>query len=176
MPREYGPQGLPSIPLPYEAVARHYGGQANEIMERFRSSRNKAAAEYPPESYKWTIEYERASDPPTDVPELFARILATNSKVYLVARGNKLKQWEELFATPPQVMARFEERARMVCDQRRHESAHPLEPTDLEVPEYKSDRLVDALDDWLKHHPKASKPLATIATIALELLVESGDG
>jgi hypothetical protein len=73
-------------------------------------------------------------------------------------------------------MARFEERARMVCEQRRHGPPEPQEPTDLEIPEYKSDKLADALNDWLKHHPKASKPLATIATIALELLVDSGDG
>jgi hypothetical protein len=73
------PTDLPAIPLPYDAVRRHWGGQAHEVVEKFRASPRSAPTEEPPETFKWTLEYERADDPPTDVPELFARILATNS-------------------------------------------------------------------------------------------------
>ena len=66
------------------------------------------------------------------VPDGFiAEALSQASLCYLVGRGNKWKDWEEI-PTPERIMVRFQERAKLICDQR--QAAYHAELGDTPLP------------------------------------------
>lgn len=161
--RDYLPANLPRINIPFAVAKQRYGREVADLMARKAQSVAEAAKRMNADEFKWTLEYAKADDPKTDDPKEFAELLADHSLIYLVARGGNWKGWERIGIVPPQVMVRFEERAKLVC--RRHEN-QPTEP-EAQNAEAGSD-LVTQLDEWAEAHSGYDQRLYAIARLALQ--------
>jgi hypothetical protein len=190
----------PEINLPYSMAAAKFGKEAAALMARKDSSVAGEAKRMSSEAFKWVIAYEVAEDPEdiNTLPE-FVAYLRKHSKVYLVARGGHWRGEELLDTIPPQVAARLEERARLICGQRASEARERGEDG-FGDDEYDASNggytnggneasralvwggrdwgdgdgaLQQALRDWLAVHPTADKRLAEVARVVIDQLARS---
>ena len=159
------PADTVEIIIPYQSAAAKYGMQVANIMSQIRSSRAYTAIDMQPHEFRWLIRYTMSPDPSdiTDAEE-FSEYLGKHSEVSLVARGGKAKWIEPLPVVPPQVKARFDERARLICGrQNRQNDTEDTRESDVSP--------VDHLNKWLEANPQADRRLAKVARFALEQLI-----
>jgi len=115
----------PAIDIPYKTARDHYGGQMAALMDKLSNSKTAAKAKaMDPQDFKWSIVFNRSNDPPsiTD-PKAFTAYLCTNSEHWLKARGGGWKGVEEISITPSQIKAQYEQRANLICQQRKRDEA-----------------------------------------------------
>lgn len=166
---------FPEIKIPAELAISRFGAVVADLMEKKDASVAAQAKKMAAREFSWTLAYDQAKDPEdiSDAEEFLGYLIA-KSRVYLVARGGHWKGWQELDVLPPQVRAKFEDRARLVCAQRahwaRHQDGEPEEPDGFNAGT--SADIMDQLDTWLVDNPRADRRLAAVARLALEKLFE----
>ncbi len=158
---------LPEIKLPYGIVASRYGPEAAAILRTLQDGKAEDAKSKPAKDFNWSIGYEIAADPDTKDAAEFAQYLANYSAAWLVCNGFKWKAQVKLSSIPEQIMARLEERARLICGvthipQREERHAE----IDIE----------DELNRWVSSHPSVDSRIAAIARVVLAQLVASSNG
>lgn len=168
MARVQLPTGLPEIDIPYTVAAARYGAAIAAMCRRKALSSAAEAREKPADKFRWSLVYDMAADPDTTDEADFLVALQGASKVYLVGRGFKWRDWEELPTIPPQIMARLEERARLICGQRGQPPELSLvgaepDPKDLGL----------QLCIWLNDHPGHNRRLGMAAQHIIRQLEES---
>jgi len=154
------PAGLPEISVPHNVAERNYGGAMADIMSALATSRAADARELTADKFRWSLAYKQCPDPAETDPVRFAQALSAGSVVYLIARGAKWRGCATLGWTPPQVMAKFEERARLMCGQNREpEQASGQHP------------LLAAFDQWAESARMQDDALAAYVRSGIAALV-----
>lgn len=172
---------LPAVDIPYPNACRNYGGAVAKILDDLSHSKS-TVRDADPKGFKWQIAFQRAEDPPSVSDHAaFYSYLAANSKIYLKATaratGHGGGAWmgvEELFIVPPQIQAKFEQHARLICAQRKAEKEREQEPELVPTPEPANGDGID-LEGWLESHPEHDKRLASIARSVLHHLMQSAE-
>lgn len=155
---------LPEINIPYAVASTRYGGAIAAMMDRKASSRALEAIDKSADKFRWALAYSIGPDPEDTLDENeFLEALKENTSVYLVGRGFKWKAWESLGIIPPQIMARLEERARLICGQRNSPALRLAE-------EQEETGLLATFEAWLQQHHQANGDLAEAAKWILKRL------
>lgn len=171
------PVNLPRIDVPYNTVKSRYAKHVADLMAKLATSSAAAARGKTADAFTWSLEYEQAPDPDTTDAAAFTAQLVATSAVYLVVRGFKWKGWSQLSPNeiPPAVLARFEERARLLCSPRTPVE-QPEPPAAVAALAETSDRtLLASLDAWLRSHPRSDRRIARIVRVALDQLLQSAE-
>ena len=183
MANNTGPRGgIPRIDIPAAVAIQRYGVHVATIMDQLAVSRqgrkgNMAARGREAKDFAWSIDYEQAADPipNPEVPSTeddFVNYLAKHSKVYLMARGYHWRGYVQI-PPPPQVLAKFQERARLIFGMRNNS-----EEVDDGIDEDSGMRISDAelrgaVTKWQHAHPKADGRLLVVLAACLEQLIAS---
>lgn len=161
------PGGLPEIPLPPGTADRNFRKPIADILEVAAKNSSPDVQRLRVEDIRWSLAYEQGPDPDVDDRVAFAAMLAEASKMYLFARGtgnaSKWKGAALLESAPPQIMARFEERARLICvPDRQHDNGETGSRTHP---------VLEALDEWVVAHPNCNRQLAESCGFSLRMLL-----
>ncbi len=166
----------PAIDISYSSAKSHYSGQVAALMDKLANSKTSATAKaMKPQDFKWSIVFNRADDPETVTdPELFTRILCTNSKHWLKARGGGWKNYEELSVVPSQVRNNYEQRANLICHQRQAAAAgEPEDNGQASQSSLKHDKASKLREAFMELTNLGGDPrLISVAKSALEMLIE----
>lgn len=156
------PGGLPEVTLPPSVVQRNHSRDMADIMDSLARSGAADARHLTYDKLRWALAYDQGQDPDqndTRDPVVFATLLAQASKVYLIARGGKFRGCAILNETPPQIMAKFEERARLICGTVASPDDQPSRP------------ILALFDEWVESHPNISSDMVAVVRFGLERLV-----
>jgi hypothetical protein len=106
------------IMIPFTAAKSRYPTAVANILDQLASSEATEAKDKAPDKFKWIIVYTQPVDPPTRKRAEYLRQLEDNTQVFLVARGFRWKGAVELKGDlPEQIKSRYDERARLVCQE-----------------------------------------------------------
>jgi len=165
----------PSVDISYKSAKEHYSGQVAALMDKLSQSKTAAKAKaMQPQDFKWSLVFNRADDPPniTD-PKFFTSFLCANSQCWLKARGGGWNKYEEITGVvPPQIKAQYEQRANLICQQRKVAEAGESQHEDNG-----HDRLKDLAENLLEAFnllAKESKDerLVAIVRTSVGMLIE----
>jgi hypothetical protein len=164
------------IDIPYKVAAARYGTAVAEIMGHLAKSDANRAKKMNADEFRWYLGYRQAEDPVGVIDEaVFFRALVKDSTIWLIARGGRWRGAYVLTTLPPQIEARFAERAKLICGQ----TASPVkaQPGDV-APGTATTTAADvenALAEWIKSHPKADRGLLAVIRFALQQLFRGAD-
>ncbi len=165
----------PAVDITYKSAKENYSGQVAALMDKLANSKTSHKAKVmPPQDFKWSLVFNRAEDPPNITDnKAFTAYLCTNSGCWLKARGGGWKGYEEISVTPPQMRNNYEQRANLICQQRKRaeagETGHD-EDGRGDITKLLAESLIDAFDRFTSE--SGSGRLVAVARTALEMLIE----
>jgi hypothetical protein len=126
------------ILIPFGIASSRFAAGVATIIDQLRES-NAEAKGRAPSDFKWYLSYTQPTDPTVRVEKDFVKELEDNTQVFLLARGYRWRGAIELTGTlPTQIKTRYEERARLICNQQpnqTHEAVNTVDDSALEIVE-----------------------------------------
>lgn len=165
----------PAIDISYKSAKEHYSGQVAAIMDKLSQSKTAARAKaMQPHEFKWSLVFNRAGDPPSTLtdPKMFTSYLCANSQCWLKARGGGWKGYEPIEVTPPQIRNQYEQRANLICQQRKVAAAGETEH-ESNCQDQRKSLADELLESFRKFTDQGGDyRLVSVAKSALEMLIE----